>query len=298
MITFYTQAPSHIQHHGVLGMRWGVRRYQPYPKGYKGNGKEVGEAAKKTEYGDIKKYTSPGRERIKNAAVQTAIQTISYVFPPAALIWNAKIIHDTSIYKLDSKDYYKKEGEPESVKKLLKKTENNTTLDDCKETNPRGINKAGKVNNCVNCSVTMEMRRRGYDVIARSRGHGLTIDSYKNLFENIEFESPGLPKSERENRKQYVNRAYNQLCQDIEKNGNGSRGVVLVQYEKGFGAGHAMFWEVSNGKVQFYDGQSGTTDTDKVFSLSDPLSYTFARLDDKKVKPGITENVRSNPSRK
>ena len=35
-----------IKHHGVIGMRWGVRRYQPYPKNHTG-GKEIGEAAKK-----------------------------------------------------------------------------------------------------------------------------------------------------------------------------------------------------------------------------------------------------------
>lgn len=242
----------------------------------------------------IKNYSSPLARKVSSGVISVGVNIASMFIPGFGLAWNANVIRTQIKHNYDWKDYYKKEGQPEKLSDLKKKQNKTTVSEDLKEINQRtGLTKKGRVNNCVCCSVAMELRQRGYDVISRSRGSGVTRNEWFNMFENIKFKNPTIEKERGESRRNKINRSYNNLCNSIEKEGEGSRGCMLIQYEKGK-SGHAFNWEVRNGRVQFMDSQSNSMDLDKIFSLADPNSYTYARLDNLKLKSDVTEFVMSN----
>ena len=57
---------NELYHHGILGQKWGVRRYQPYPSGYSGDGKFTGESGPSEK--QIKRITKMAKKDAKRYA--------------------------------------------------------------------------------------------------------------------------------------------------------------------------------------------------------------------------------------
>lgn len=279
---------NYMEHYGVKGMRWGIRRYQPYKNGKKG-----------VYIGDAKvgarslHYNSGFGDTAKALGVQALKTAVATVVPGAGLVMNAKVAYDIS-KRMDLRDYSKKDGEIEKISNLRKKTSATTALSDAKETNPgKG---AGRVNNCGYCTAAFELRRRGYDVEARRKASGISTNQYSDWFEDVEYRYSNEPKAPGESRKQWVVKNYDKLTKSIEQLPDGARGFCAFEYEGLGKGGHTISWEVQDGEVVFYDAQSGGTNVDKVLSFSDQ-NYVWGRLDDRKLKAQVTEACVSKKGR-
>ena len=58
---YFVDSSPYLAHYGVVGMKWGVRRYQPYPDGYHGDGHFVGDEKSR------KKLESTAKKNVKTA---------------------------------------------------------------------------------------------------------------------------------------------------------------------------------------------------------------------------------------
>lgn len=189
-----------LYHHGILGQKWGVRRFQ-YKSGRltaAGRERYMGDAATKMDVAPKRRVRNNIMDRPAGALNGQDICNIGAAVASVALlaIGAHTIAKNANVNRLSDKGKKVTESKTQAETlvpkvQLVKKKSTSTYQDDVKAVNP-GWKKqdVAHMYNCTHCVVAMELRRRGYDVEAAPIGsaHGKRLSEYSKIFDGMDWE--------------------------------------------------------------------------------------------------------------
>lgn len=260
-----------LSHHGIEGQKWGIRRFQNKDGTLTAEGKE---RYRINKVNDGKAGMDPA---LAYYAAEATALAVLYIGSKLYIKAAKKKLHEKYKEQNDaiSEDYLSdiaeiKNFSEENKPKII--SGKHSQADDMEAVNPTyGQPVKGNTNNCVLCSVTYDLRRRGYDVSSKLCETGMYSDKVlKEIYPSAKLEDVGAASWTRVTKN----------CE--EKYPEGSRGMITVQSIFG---GHAMAFEIHDGKMEVIDAQSNQKRklTDQELSIFDPKSTKIVRLDDKEV---------------
>lgn len=195
----------------------------------------------------------------------------------------AKIV-DGIVGEIKNKKYQKqREKEPIDPKTGFHvKQENLSPAEDIKRVNPQNKDlDDGTKNNCMLCSVTYDLRQRGYDVQANRADTGYNIQDLTRWYKNPEVEAvPNSPTGKLEDIDSSLIASNFETL--VKNQGEGASGIVVVEWQKS-ASGHAMHYEYKNGKVWISDPQTGEIYSNPKEILQYTQGASIVRLDNQEV---------------
>lgn len=289
---------EYLVHHGIKGQKWGVRRYQN-PDGsytaegkirYGVNGRRVGDVSKvalSVKKSSISDHSDDSSDfnKMKRISAAGAYFVTDLVTLNPMMLYDGAILAGAAYKKIESRHKQKEmikrseESDVDSKTGLRLKKNDTTQKYDLKHVNPTyGDFKANSKNNCALCSIAYDLRRRGYEVTAATASSGYNINEIASVYKNSK---PQRYTSDSKNPFGMGKEIRQKIQSDLSSQGN-SRGIFAIYYR---GFGHAVAYEVSNGKVQIMDAQNGKRSSLNKYFNSDVVSCDVLRTDNLEIDP-------------
>lgn len=268
---------NELYHHGVKGMKWGIRKkYKPHPRMKSHKHEEEPRQRRKGLTDKQKKYIKIGVGIAATALVAYGSYRLYKSGKFDNLISKGKAALQGSADGANIGGFSTKK-KPKTLEEAIK-----------------GLNRyrgvEGKSANCTYCAVASELSFRGIDIEVKPSKGALLGGVIENSFKNAKVYDIGNPKFRT---KEAIEKSI------LKRFPEGSRGAIAAAWNPkrlrpgASTTGHAFNWIVENGKVRFYDAQTEDLDVERYFKLLDPNQMmSYARLDNLEINfDGIKDYV-------
>lgn len=277
-----------LQHHGILGQRWGKRNGPPYPLDASDHSASERKAGWRKSLSNTSEAKKSGQK--KSASDDEPHKGLTdkqekYIKIGAAVAATALVAYGGyKLYQSGKLDSLASIGENKSsllfsgsapVKQLTStKTLSETFESSLQKANPLRGTLEGK-NNCVPSGIAGYLRQQGYDVEAKGTGGkmkimgGVVEECFKGA-KVVDGSAVTFGKSKEE-----------AAAMIKRKFGDNAEGLCSIDWLSG--SGHTFNWKVVDGKVSFFDYQEGRSEADvsKYWRAINPKGQmTLANLSD------------------